>query len=215
MLLSIFLVSCYDSEIKSEKRIYITGLVMDTSGNPVPNITVGYLENDALLGYGITNDVGKYEFYSFDTYDSVYTLECNKILADFNSGYTEHAMEVATVNTIVGNYLEQDFSIERVSVLDVSIIKTSTTNETVSCYVRYPEPLCNSFYEDTILQSTDCFNEIASEEVYLTPQVPEGSLNVTSVLGETAQLIYEFSDGVEHVVTISLDQENTSYVLEY
>ncbi|GLB50180.1 carboxypeptidase-like regulatory domain-containing protein [Neptunitalea lumnitzerae] len=214
LLFAFTFLSC-EFELENNKRIYFTGTVVDGQGNPVPNVAVEYKERDYVLGYGVTDAAGDYAFYGMNGSDADFTLQVNDMNAFYNADYVESVMDIENRDTSNDAHIQQDFTIRKRVFLRVDVVKTSSTTDTIHWRLEYPQPICFTEFDDTILVTANCYNVVFSEFIALSQEFPDAFQRVETVLGETAVLIYEFEDGVEHQIQITLDQENINYEFEY
>lgn len=221
LLLPCLLFSCIDEvQIEDNRRLLISGFI--TGDNP-ENISVTAMgvynlepndNPDKMLGFGKSDQNGKFTFTSLDTYSHDILISVNsEVLDDYkeNMGsfyfYDDSGKHQLSYNLGEINLPEKvafDFNIEN----------TSGTSDTLYYSFKYQKPV------KYFVKNNNGFEEVEDNNSYVRAYemlpISEPRVHHLDVAaGSDLKFIYNFGDQAAQEIAVSVNSETNSYDFEY
>lgn len=214
VLLSVLLNSC-TYRVENNKRIYLEGIIKDEAGLPLANIPVVLRMHGYVLGYGVTDEEGKYGFYSLDAnYAATMELEINQKENMLNENYSQITLyDNEDYDYQSTDHRIKNFVLKKIVTLHLNIHKVSVGDVILDWELHYVHTYCGLEYSlegdntncETIYHRTGLQNATS----------PDASINQPSVLSSVAVFKYRSTDEDYQSILIPLTSENVTYEFEY
>lgn len=226
LLLGILLLfqSC-EVQVTNDRRILITGNIIDSSNNPLSNISVLCGTKGEILGQTYSDDNGNFRFTSLES-DSYYPLDIMVNLKstryDWGGGYSEDQIENTDYSAkhYFNNFPERtnsSYNLGRIELKEPAqfllfLNNIPGDNNTLRFTLEYETTICN-----IDLNRNDPETCVVMEES--NRQLDENSsniqINLESQLGTTVDFKYILNDEPEQTISIPLSNSENTYVFEY
>ncbi len=220
LLLPCLLFSCNgDVQIEDNRRLLVSGSITGNAPDNISVVTMGAYNMepddnpDKILGFGKSNQNGKFSFTSLDTYSHNLLISINsKVLDDYkenmgsyyfydDSGIHQLSYDLGEIN------LPQKVS------FDFNIENTSGTSDTLYYSFKYENPV------KYFVRATNDFEEVEDNSyvtVYEILPLSEPRVHHIDVAaGSDLKFIYNFGDQAAQEITVSVNSETNSYDFEY
>ena len=223
-LLLIFIsLSCED--IQNNKRFVFSGNLIDENNQPIENaqitstLRIQSSGNNAqnLIGQGVTNSNGNFEFVSLVPLSNSVGLFINANQDIDSQEYAEVSFSID--NNVFDNentITLKDFKIPRKASLDINIEKISTQPAFLEWSIEFISSECfieigeNSTIDN--LSFCDTFFSISGQN---TTQNPNNTINVESLRNTIAIFIYSINNEPNQVIEISLNNPSNDFQFTY
>ncbi len=216
--------SCQDIEIENNKRITVSGKLVDQDGNPLQNINVQSVVEEYTLGTGSSNVSGNFSYVSLQSYSNDFVTLINR-KKGFNYNQSPAVNENYASARII-NYDEDDFlrvnkyelgsfEIPKVATLEFSIEKISSEDKNLNWSLRLYNTNCDYAYRDTIEPVENfCYEVyyIARNQDSIKPNYQERFYSLAS---KPAVFTYTINNNATQSITIPLTNATNNYVFEY
>ncbi len=214
VFLCAFLLTACRFDVADNERIFVDGYVTDNSGNAIANIPVRFKVAGFILGSGITNEQGYYGFYGLKS-------NFKDPVIDFNS--SEDALLNYTKGTCNYSYEEigdrpywysTDFIVEPTATLQLTLIQNDTQQAAISGNINYTSPRCELYQTNEVILYQDCYT---TTQIPITLQTTTLSVerDIYTVLGSTVTFEYTIDNGAQQLISIPVNNQNTSYEITF
>ncbi|WP_313114684.1 carboxypeptidase-like regulatory domain-containing protein [Aequorivita sediminis] len=217
--------SC-EVDIMNDKRVLVTGTIVDSSNNPIPNISVrSQTTRNAILGEAISDENGQFEFTSlmskppYNFYIAVNSKPFGEIWHHSydtelieNIDYSAKAFGDESNNRNVSTYNLGVIQLNKYAKLNLHINNIPGDSNTLEFKLNYDSAICK-----VDLNGND-LNQCVDEDFefrFLDSEYSDIYINVESQLGTTVDFIYKLNDGPEQTISIPLTNPENTYVFEY
>lgn len=216
--------SCQDIDIENNKRITVSGKVVDQDGNLLNDINVQSVVEEYTLGAGSSNASGDFSYVSLQSYSNDFVTLINR-RKGFNFNQSPSINQNYATARII-NYDEDDFlrvdkyelgsfEIPKVASLELTIDKISSEEKNLDWSLRLKSTNCDYAYRDTIeAVENSCY------EVYYIARnqdsiKPDYQGRFYSLASSPAVFTYTINNGATQSITIPLTNASNNYVFEY
>lgn len=214
--------ACYD--IDDNRRILVSGRIVDDIGNALGQIPVETRGNGNLLGTSVSDDQGNFSFTSLESNARDFTI----LLNPESAGDTLYTSIIyrnnpqASSDEPIEAVREQNLydlgtvQLRQFAFLGLEIRRSTNASDTLYFNLQTTETFCEQFYTNDQLDSerANCFEQsIKSGD--LLPEEQRLRASVRSVKRDTAVFRYRLNDQELQEVKIPINQYNTSYVFEF
>lgn len=224
LILFLFSVGC-TPEFDSNKRILVTGIVLDSEGQGISGSQVnvytkrssGFLyafgQDEYLLGSGTTSLDGSFNITSLSDRDNDFAITVDGGQDYSNYVYATETQDFSPTNLTfdIGNV-----NLLNKAVVDFSIARVSGSSNSISYSFSYQNPECFEVYEEGVLNQdlSDCYSERitggASNE-----NNPDMDGQLITTLGSVVTFNYSINEEPEVSETFTVDQVNFTYDFTY
>lgn len=226
LLLGVFLLfqSC-QVQIMDNRRILISGTIVDNDNNPIPNISVRSQTHGEILGETVSDANGQFQYtslesetnYPFDimvnlkTYSSGWYGDNNSWLLE-NSNYSAKNYYNYSRNRNQSHYSLGAIQLSAPAQFSLFLNNIRGDNNTVSFKLEYETAICK--IDLNIGDLENCYFE---DESYrrLDQNTENFEINLESRLGTTLLFKYKLNNDPEQTISIPLTNPENSYVFEY
>ncbi|WP_455168579.1 hypothetical protein [Aegicerativicinus sediminis] len=211
LLLPIFNFTC-SPEIIDNKRAVVVGNVTDSDGTPLEGIPIRMSTSNYILGYGVSNAEGYFEFISLLSEESRLEVDVN---------FQSQTIDFTKPKFVLGNEaLDNQFTLgtivlERPALLDLKIENSSGINSIVTWSLEYSEPNCmrylntdDTFPLDLCYQQNFVSGELNSTETSFQTEIQ-------TIANKDAIFTYELENGSIETITISLNPGINTFSFEF
>ena len=229
LLLGILLLfqSC-QVQISNDRRILITGNIVDSSNNPLSNISVRCGTKGEILGETVSDANGHFQFTSLES-DSYYSLDIMVNLQsnayDWGSNYNTELIE-NTAYSAKHYYVDlndfrdrekSSYNLRRIELKEPAELlfllnNIPGDNNTLSFILEYEKTICeidlNSIDHETCLVIEDTNRQLDENS-------SNTQFNLKSQLGTTVIFKYILNNDPEQTISIPLTNSENTYVFEY
>ncbi|MBT0608226.1 carboxypeptidase-like regulatory domain-containing protein [Aequorivita echinoideorum] len=204
-----------DVDIKSNRRLLVQGKITDSTGVPIPNITVVTSGNGDKLGQSKTDANGDFYFVSldekFDPLDILINVGDDPFFGVSNNPEYSTISLLSEERTDRLSYNLGTFTLSRKAKLDI-ILDAVDENSTIQFTAVYTPIDCRlPLMENT---SINC-NQSATFEETVTAQSANQFFEIRPVLGSFVILEYSANGGPIQTTEIFIDNEENSLTLQY
>ncbi|MCG2431318.1 carboxypeptidase-like regulatory domain-containing protein [Aequorivita xiaoshiensis] len=217
--------SC-EVDIMNDKRVLVTGTIVNSDNNPIPNISVrSQTTRNAILGEAISDENGQFEFTSlmskppYNFYIAVNSKPFGEIwyyhydteLIE-NIDYSAKAFYDETSNRNATTYNLGVIQLNKYAKLNLHINNIPGDTNTLEFKLDYDSAICR-----VDLNGND-FNQCEDEDFefrFLDSEYSDIYMNVESQLGSTVDFIYKLNGEPEQSISIPLTNPENTYVFEY
>lgn len=226
LLLGLFLLfqSCY-VQIVDNRRVLITGTIVDNDNNPISNIKVRSQTHGEILGETVSDANGQFQFTSLES-ESNYSFDIMVNLKTYSSGWHDDNNPWLLENPDFSaknfynysgtrnklNYNLGTIQLSAPAQFSLFLNNIRGDNNTVSFKLEYEAAICkidlnlgdfeNCYYEDESYRRLDQNTE-------------NFEINIESRLGTTLLFKYKLNNDPEQIISIPLTNPENSYVFEY
>jgi len=224
----VLLVSCVDHSVSviGDKRMQISGNILDTENAPLENInviasgsesTILNARPEEILGEGFTSVAGEFSFVSLDTDNSFYGVSIN------HPDHENYDLDYATVHFLDsigsrGNSFELiNINLPKTQRFELRIENTTARNDTLFYRFSYPatefyQGLNSNFFDDNSLR-------FQTEREYwnrLLPGEEEMTIVTPTLANSSIQFYYKFSaEAVYDTINVEVSPENPVYEFNF
>ncbi len=228
LLNSLFLFQSCHVQIENNRRIQIKGKVVDSNGNPVPDIVVRMEVEDYILGSAVSEPSGKFNFISLDSHgyderitinlekfeDGIISYDYNGLRALENSAYSGKLYYNIPENNEDLVYDLGTIQLNPTAVFILQLKNIPGDTNTLSYRIDYTLPICQISLTDTGFEDF-CNNYFDDYFEILESNSPDKEISHKTQLGTEITITYSLNDGPEETITIPVNQTETTYVFEY
>lgn len=220
-LFLVFLCFCIagcEPNIENNKRLLVSGQLLDTEGTPLPNILVSAKVGTYTLGQQRSNAAGKFQFASLESYDDALEIHVNEPYKDPDTTYTTFSYRnIATHGERDRNTYDLG-AITLAEMVDfhLEIKKSSKEAKNLQVTFSLQDTHCQSTYQNSveITDKSEC-HPIKTISAQLDTKNPAFDRTFKVIKGTEVHLEYQLNDQEKEQVNIPLTAQKNSYVLEY
>ncbi|MGW1454449.1 hypothetical protein ACWBC2_05600 [Salegentibacter agarivorans] len=224
----VLLVSCVDHSVSvvGDKRMQISGNILDTENAPLENInviasgsesTILNARPEEILGEDFTNVAGEFSFVSLDTDNSFYGVSIN------HPDHENYDLDYATLHFLDsigsrGNSFELvNINLPKTQRFELRIENTTARNDTLFYRFSYPaiefyQGLNSNFFDDNS-------SRFQTEREYwnrLLPGEEEMTIVTPTLANSSIQFYYKFSaEAVYDTINVEVSPENPVYEFNF
>lgn len=225
--------SCH-IQIENNRRITISGTVVDSQGSPISNISIRSEVFGEVIGASVSDENGKFEFVSLEAqsskgldilvnvkpssyeYDNYYYGFDN----DYGTGLPENdEYSGKRYFNPSSNREESSYNLGRIQLNEIATLSLFLNNlpgdeNVVSYYLEYTNDVCKI---DVNLESSpdECVITQGDYITVLDPESQNTQVNLQSQLGTSVFFKYQLNNQPEQTISIPLTNSENSYVFEY
>ncbi|WP_271424825.1 carboxypeptidase-like regulatory domain-containing protein [Aequorivita sinensis] len=221
-----FVLQSCEVDIMNDKRVLVTGTIVDSNNNPISNISVrSETSREALLGETISNENGQFEFTSlmskppYNFYIAVNSKPFSEIwhyhydteLIE-NIDYSAKAFYDESNNRNASTYHLGVIQLNKYAKLNLHINNIPGVTNTLEYKLNYDSAICRVNLNGNDLNRCE---DDESEFRFLDSEYSDIHINVESQLGTTVAFIYKLNGEPEQTISIPLTNPENTYVFEY
>lgn len=229
----LFFHSCH-IQIENDRRIAISGTVVDNEGSPLPNITIRSEVLGEVIGSSVSDENGNFDFVSLEAqgnfgldilvnvkpssygYDDYYF----DLGYDYNTGLPENSQYSGKrfynpfTSRDRSNYDLGRIQLNEIATLNLFLNNLSGDDNVVAYYLEYTNDVC---LIDINEENTpdECMIFQGEYVVILDPMSQNTQIELQSQLGTTVFLKYQLNGAPEQTISIPLTKTENTYVFEY
>lgn len=216
--------SC-ELQIMDDRRVLIKGNIVDSSNNPISNISVRCQTQGQILGDAVSDSNGQFQFTSLEAssyyaqnimvnmksgsyyYDGSYNFDLIE-----NSNYTAKQYFSNSSKPNATAYNLGQIQLNEAASLDIFFNNISGDNNSVAYKLEYDSAVCQ-----IDLNYNDPENCQVDETYYQQLDINSTNFQTTinSQLGTSVKLIYILNSEPEQTISIPLSNSENTYVFEY
>ena len=211
LLLPIFYFTC-SPEIIDNKRAVVLGTIVDKDGSPIEGIGVRMSTSNYILGYGVSNAEGDFEFISLLSEDYELDIDVNYQLdnQDFTSPKYIYSNQLTDNQFKIGTVV-----LEKHATLDFELENSSGIPNIIKWSIEYPQPNCiNYLNSDENFPIEMCYPQ-ASISSELNSSTTSYKTEIQTIANEDAVFTYELEDGTIESISIPINPGQNTFNFEF
>jgi len=220
--LILFLQGCYD--IDNNRRVLVTGNLVDENGSPISGITVESRGSGTVLGFNTSDESGDFSFTSIESNASDFSIYVNPETAQdtLNASLTYTNQENFSESPIENYKRSQNLydlgnvTLRQIAFLEIVVNRTSGTLDTLNYTVKISEAFCQNYFAEEKIDTlrSRCFYK-EEHSGSLLSESEDLELGYKTLKNSNAIFTYSMNSGKKEHIIIPIDQYNTRYVFEF
>lgn len=216
LILLFIMSSCDYVEIENNRRIVVSGQVLDFNRNALPEVEVSVTANNIILGIDETNTNGHFEVLSLETENQSLNFLVGS--NQFNTNFTSVSY-VINENAEVRTANDYDLGvviIGRRAGLNVAIEKeTNSTAEELEYSVRFMGANCSFVISrGQVMEDAECYQE-ENLSGRLNAERPSAEFSLSSILDTMVAFEYSINGAPSQTILINLTDRNNDFTFTY
>jgi hypothetical protein len=222
LLVCLFLQSCYD--IDNNRRVLVTGNLVDENGDPVSGITVESRGSNTVLGFHTSEENGDFSFTSIESNASDFSIYINpEIAQDTLYASSTYINQENFSESPVDNHKRSqnlydlgNVTLRQIGFLEIAVNRTSGTLDTLNYTINFSETSCQNYFGEEQIDTLRslCFIKVERGGSIL-PESEDLKIYHKTLKNSSAIFTYRINNGKKEQVIIPIDQYNTRYVFEF
>ncbi|HET8809824.1 MAG TPA: hypothetical protein VFM65_06105, partial [Flavobacteriaceae bacterium] len=204
----------------------------DQVGNPIPGTYV-YLEGfdvseNEILGENFTDNSGNFRVVSLKTSTNIfhvnrpehsyfYYYEDNHIF--HGAGSSDNSYTIVDYVDLSGSRNFGQVKLRKKAELLFKINKTSSTEDTLTWHLSYTHSACVYIFNNRGYlnqEASSCYENFSDDDFQQQdPSDPNFENTYQTIIGGTAEFIYQINDEPEQNILLNIDEIQETYVFEY
>ncbi len=216
LVLALFVSGCYDPlNIENNRRVYVTGKIVDIDGNPIPNITVKTEGGNDIIDFTKSDILGNFEMISLDELTDPLSILINTESQFGNLNNDQYSGKVffSEINNNFIDYPLGNIVLRPMAELNFQLVNNPGDENVLTYSLNIVYDICNvnmdidGFGGDCQLQG--------GFPTTLTPNSENIDSIYYSIQGTTAIFEYQLNNDPAQTVEIPLTNPQNTYVFEY
>ncbi|WP_121667171.1 carboxypeptidase-like regulatory domain-containing protein [Mesonia aquimarina] len=215
--------SCEEINIESDKRVTVSGRLIDSQGKPISNIPINTEVESYRLGEGITDENGNFLFTSLQSESNDFLIYINKE----NIGPSTFSLDKANYSAAtILNFQEDDILnvdqytlgtiiLPEKALLDFTIQKTSAEDLELTWSLSLFMANCQYSYKNNIVKIEGSCPQGFEKGNILSNENPNFSQTFTTLKNKTVMFTYSLGNSASQSINIPITDQLNTYVFEY
>jgi len=213
------------NDIDDNRRVLVTGNLVNDAGNPIEGIAVEARGNSTVLGKATSDEYGAFNFTSIESNAKDYSIYINAE-PDQDSTYAtaRYVNNDAPANSTEDNTIKRDQNLydlgtvvlRQVQRFKFEIIKNPATKDTLNYTFTITEANCTVSLSDIEMNDAhlDCFTDYTISGEIL-PEDNSYSTDFKTLLNTEATFSYRINQGITHEISIPIRELTLGYGFYY